>query len=802
MHRTTMSAVFFMLFFAGMGGINVNDGRAQAAPLRIVESPAFREDICLGLLVDREIDGLGLRSVCTTPTLRAAGHIGVGARDNPLAFRSALDVRMFEVTGVCRSGGCWYSPHTDVLWEKRAESFETFGLYKHSDFSQNIRLYWDHDWSRWTYRYQTPSAQRVLGGMVAYSVSENGAWVGAELHNRGVVRISTKTGDIRRIAPGVHTYGRGFNPFFQIAVQNDGARMYFGGLHVLPVIVDINETCGDRVVAGMNQAFGWNVEVCPREQLSFTPTLPIYHSTHHPRFSANGESLSLMVQSMAGTDYLYQRSFTGQPIQADGYIALGDSYTSGEGETDDSWYLPGTNTQANRCHVSLRSYPFLLVKTPLPVTSVACSGATTADILGSPRGQPAQQSAVTMRQPEVVTISVGGNDVDLVGKLASCAGPGTCLWALPDKRVLTAQEFSRLENRLVDVYSELQLAAPLTRFYVIGYPLAIDPTGRCDPMTRLLFNEEERRYLREAQRLLNSVIAAATTRASMTYVDISQSYLSHELCSGSATPAMNGLRLGNDSGPIASLPALRLIASESFHPTPQGHRLAATFIDAAIDGQLIDDCTESACLPEQPPHAYWGDADANANTLVYRLDPQQQTDGSVTVEAKGHFVADSSVKATLYSESLDLGVRQADAEGNLTVGLENSILQDATHTLLLEGQNIVGHTVVAYATLRPAAVPADEQAPAQARVIPGGDAPTTVTQPADLTAALTQGSRLLSASAESTAVLGQTTEVSLGGQPASDRPQEPSSVTWLAPVFAVIGVTLAIMGLWLYFVRS
>lgn len=805
MHRTTMSAVLFMLFFAGMGGINVDDGRAQAAPLRVVQSPAFRQDICLGLLVDREIDGVGLRSVCTTPTLQAAGHIGVGARDNPLAFRSALDVRMFEVTGVCRSGGCWYSPHTDVLWEKRSESFETFGLYRHGDFSRNIRLQWDHDWGRWTYRYETPNAQRVLGGMVAYSVSENGAWVGAELHNRGVVRISTETGDIRRIAPGVHTYGRGFNPFFQIAVQNDGARMYFGGLHVLPVIVDINETCGDRVVAGMNQSFGWNVEACPSEQLSFTPTLPIYHSTHHPRFSPDGESLSLMVRSMVGIDYLYQRSFTGQPIQADGYIALGDSYTSGEGETDDSWYLPGTNTQANRCHVSLRSYPFLLVKTPLPVTSVACSGATTADILGSPRSQPAQQSAVTMRQPEVVTISIGGNDVDLVGKLASCAGPGTCLWARPDKRVLTAQEFSLLENRLVDVYAELQLAAPLTRFYVIGYPLAIDPTGRCDPMTRLLFNEEERRYLHEAQRLLNSVIASAAARASMTYVDISQSYRSHELCSGSATPAMNGLRLGNDSGPIASLPALRLIASESFHPTPQGHRLAAAFIDAAIGGQPIDDCTESACLPEQPPYDYWGDADAN--TLVYRLEPQQQTDGSVTVEAKGHFAADSEVKATLYSESLDLGARQTDDEGNLMVGLESPLLQDATHTLLLEGQNIVGQTVVAYATLRPAAVPADEQTPAQAQVIPGRDAPTPVTQPAgSTTAALPQGPRLASASATETetetAVLGQATGVSLKEQPAGDRPQESSGVSWLAPVFAAIGVGLAIMGLWLYFVRS
>jgi len=333
---------------------------------------------------------------------------------------------------------------------------------------------------------------------------------------------------------------------------------------------------------------------------------------------------------------------------------------------------------------------------------------------------------------------------------------------------------------------------------VIGYPLAIDPTGGCDPMTRLLFNEEERRYLREAQRLLNSVIASAASRASMTYIDISQSYRSHELCSGSVTPAMNGLRLGNDSGPIASLPALRLIASESFHPTPQGHRLAATFIDAAIDGQPVDECTEPDCLPDQPPQAYWGDADAN--TLVYRLEPRQETDGSVTVDAKGHFAADSDVKATLYSESLDLGVRQTDDEGNLMVSLESPLLQDATHTLLLEGQNIIGQTVVAYAILRPVAVPADEQAPAQAQVIPGRDAPATVTQPLGLIATLPQSPFL--ASEASTGVLGQATDDSPEMQTASDRPQEPSSVKWLAPVFAVIGVGLAIMGLWLYFARS
>ena len=40
------------------------------------------------------------------------------------------------------------------------------------------------------------------------------------------------------------------------------------------------------------------------------------------------------------------------------YVALGDSYQSGEGAGD---YLAGTDTDANKCHRSVHAYPQRLV---------------------------------------------------------------------------------------------------------------------------------------------------------------------------------------------------------------------------------------------------------------------------------------------------------------------------------------------------------------------------------------------------------------------------------------------------------
>ena len=61
-------------------------------------------------------------------------------------------------------------------------------------------------------------------------------------------------------------------------------------------------------------------------------------------------------------------------------MALGDSYTSGEGAYD---YRNGTDTSTNQCHSSVAAYPELITQALFSNAgghSVACSGATIDDI--------------------------------------------------------------------------------------------------------------------------------------------------------------------------------------------------------------------------------------------------------------------------------------------------------------------------------------------------------------------------------------------------------------------------------------
>lgn len=434
------------------------------------------------------------------------------------------------------------------------------------------------------------------------------------------------------------------------------------------------------VGVSLGTEFPTGVTPCPIEIQSFAPTLPIYRYAHHPRF--DDFSLFVTVRSMSGPDYLVEKQFS-TPERRFQYVALGDSFTSGEGEDDDGQYLPGTNTPDNRCHVSGRSYPFLLIHTPLPMTSVACSGAVTDDLILPNRGLPAQAVAIRQHQPDVVTTSIGGNDFDLVGKLAACAGPGTCMWAQPEHRRLSAQEAMGLRDRLVEVFTEVRESAPLARHFAVGYPLAIDPFGSCDLLTKLLLNTDERRYLYEAQKLLNSVIASAAQQASVKYIDVSNAFQNHALCSQTGSLAMNSLRFGDDLAPVPGLPTLKLIGNESFHPTPFGHRLVAHLVDASVERGGDVGCEAEVC--ESPPDPYWGQL--SQNQTVWRLTYERLSTFDARVESTGLFAPGSTVAATLFSDEVDLGALTADESGSVQLTISTELLRNEAHTVLLTGLN-------------------------------------------------------------------------------------------------------------------
>jgi lysophospholipase L1-like esterase len=112
------------------------------------------------------------------------------------------------------------------------------------------------------------------------------------------------------------------------------------------------------------------------------------------------------------------------------YVALGDSYSSGEGAGP---YFAKTDTSTNKCHRSANAWP-ALTATGLGVPAAsfefwACSGAVVADVVSTYHvggtgqwNESVQIEHLNNRDGRLVTISVGGNDVAFGSIAKKCLG--------------------------------------------------------------------------------------------------------------------------------------------------------------------------------------------------------------------------------------------------------------------------------------------------------------------------------------------------------------------------------------------
>lgn len=102
-----------------------------------------------------------------------------------------------------------------------------------------------------------------------------------------------------------------------------------------------------------------------------------------------------------------------QVAQGGTYVALGDSYSSGEGVYDLD--KSPVNDGAARCHRATGSYVPLVAATYEfggGTAFYACSGATTRQLLTGQHGQPPQITRVGPAA-SLITLSIGGNDAGL-----------------------------------------------------------------------------------------------------------------------------------------------------------------------------------------------------------------------------------------------------------------------------------------------------------------------------------------------------------------------------------------------------
>ncbi len=328
------------------------------------------------------------------------------------------------------------------------------------------------------------------------------------------------------------------------------------------------------------------------------------------------------------------------------YVALGDSFQSGEGTDqgepgqDDNYvgttdnYYPGEVN--NFCHRSWKAYPALLTGRNLfgglDFEFWACKGAVTLNLwqsavpmegLDSPPWDDPQRSvwdskpdAAGKASPKsaiqrvddrtaVVTLGIGGNDVRFPDTMSSCISHSvgdfldtgmrnwTCevhLGADVDRSIRELDEQARIRA----IIGKIHERAPETQIYVVGYPrfFSDDLAKRCD-----FIRGSDRLWMNAEVARLNAVVRRSAEAEGAQYIDIYDVGDGVELCSSedSANWFMNGI---SSSG-------------GSFHPNNLGHELIAGAVADQITtptsgwtGMIHQDETLHTGIPVNAPTVF------------------------------------------------------------------------------------------------------------------------------------------------------------------------------------------------------
>jgi hypothetical protein len=217
-----------------------------------------------------------------------------------------------------------------------------------------------------------------------------------------------------------------------------------------------------------------------------------------------------------------------------GYVALGDSYSSGVGAGS---YI----TSSGECKRSTKAYPYLWAAAHSPSTFnfTACSGARTGDVLA---GQLAPLSAATA----LVSLTVGGNDAGFADVMTTCVtqSDSACI-----SRINTARAYvdSTLPGKLDSVYSAIRSKAPNARVVVLGYPRFYKLGTTC-----LGLSEAKRKAINDGSDHLNTAIAKRAANHGFTFGDVRPAFTGHEICSGDSwLHSVNWLNIGDSFHPKA-----------------------------------------------------------------------------------------------------------------------------------------------------------------------------------------------------------------------------------------------------------
>lgn len=254
---------------------------------------------------------------------------------------------------------------------------------------------------------------------------------------------------------------------------------------------------------------------------------------------------------------------TATPAQAAtrSYVALGDSFSSGVGAR--TYYKDGT-----QCYRSPKTFGALVAADyGLSLTLVACSGATTADVL---RDQVSSLASST----RYVSLTIGGNDLGFSSAITECALPSwfsNCTRAVNGGLTVLRNQ---LPARIDTVLGTIRTRSPRAKVVVAGYPHLFNGDD-CNLAT--FFSGSEMQRINTATDELNTLLRTKSSDAGMTYVDPVPNFSGHAVCDDPEW--INGL----------SYPTVN-----SFHPNVAGYQAYARLMGPALVGPSLTRTTTDA----------------------------------------------------------------------------------------------------------------------------------------------------------------------------------------------------------------
>ena len=323
---------------------------------------------------------------------------------------------------------------------------------------------------------------------------------------------------------------------------------------------------------------------------------------------------------------------TNLPTDGLNYVALGDSFSSGLGLADPVKGSP------DFCHRSQHNFPHIVATAlDLKLTDVTCGGATTANIIDTPlkygKDQTPAQSNALSPDTDVVSITIGGNDLGFVDVTQSCLaisadGPLLLSKAQNCRSIYVTRGFDRLEQKLkttvakgapphpsglANAFAEIRRLAPHAKVFVVGYPAimpdaAHTPPGGCFDIKLsgsslqnayannvFPFTDVDTSYMHSLEKSLDAEVRTEARKAGFVFVPTFEASAGHSACATASDRFMNGVSVARPDAGHAELDL------GSLHPNATG----AAFLAASLTPAIAKSFPASAESPVHTQDPWW-----------------------------------------------------------------------------------------------------------------------------------------------------------------------------------------------------